>query len=188
MQESDRLNFKPRTQVLSLTELARFLDDQMIKDEMSVVVSFFENSQIVNREDSYLSYLSAGGVPQNCKCTVHVSFITIYFNTIIIHISFYMFIAMVAFALCTDFDTARALKIPPPLPRSVAFSPSPGESFKFEMRQAKFFENGQVFLDGVLPILAFIETGDDPKVTFPATVKEAMLGAGKGSMTEDGEL
>jgi hypothetical protein len=95
---------------------------------------------------------------------------------------------MIAFALSTDFDTARALRIPPPLPRSVAFSPAPGENFKFEMRQAKFFENGQVFLDGVLPILAFLETGDAPKVTFPSSVREAMLGAGKDTMTEDGEL
>jgi hypothetical protein len=77
MQNSDRLNFKPRTQVMSIVELAHFLDDQMLKDEMSVVVSFFENTQIVNREDSYLSYLSAGGVPQNGNCYIYIYIIYI---------------------------------------------------------------------------------------------------------------
>jgi len=161
MLDQDRLNFKPRTQITSLVELALFLDDQALKDEMSVVVSFFEMSQIENREESYLRYLSAGGIPQN---------------------------SMVSFALCTDLDVPRSLKVPPPLPRSVSFSPAPGENFLFEMRQAKFFEDGQIFLDGVLPVLAFLETGDHPKVRFPSSVREAMLGSGKGSITEDGEL
>ena len=46
------------------------------------------------------------------------------------------------------------------------------------MRRAKFFEDGQVFLDGQLPILAFVTVGKDDQATtavrFPKTVKEAM--------------
>jgi hypothetical protein len=59
---------------------------------MSVIVSFFEEDMIKNRKESYLTYLRAGGAPQN---------------------------AMMAFALCTDLDLPRALRIPPPLPRTV---------------------------------------------------------------------
>ena len=70
----DRLNFKPRTTVTSMAELDRFLNDQLVKDEMSVIVSFFEPDQLRRREPAYLNYLKAGGIPQN---------------------------AMMAFALCT---------------------------------------------------------------------------------------
>jgi hypothetical protein len=51
---------------------------------------------------------------------------------------------MLAFALCASFDVARALKVPPPLPRTVAFSPKPDAPGYFEMRQAKFFQDGTV--------------------------------------------
>ena len=52
--------------------------------------------------------------------------------------------AMMGFALCTSFELAGALRIPPPLPRTVQFSPSPKGNGMYEMRQAKFFEDGQV--------------------------------------------
>jgi hypothetical protein len=41
------------------------------------------------------------------------------------------------------------------------------------MRQAKFFENGQVFLDGVLPVLATLvsDKENDPRIEFPSTVR-----------------
>jgi len=168
-QESDRLNFKPRTTISSLPELERFLNDQLTKDEMAVVVSFFEEDQIKNQHPGYLKYLSAGGIPQN---------------------------AMMAFALCTEFKVPRALKIPPPLPRTVFFSPKEGHPGEFEMRQAKFFEGGQVFLDGVLPVLATLVSGDVPAVEFPTSVREAVLGKAKAQdenveasvLTQKGEL
>jgi hypothetical protein len=118
--DKDRLNFKPRTSVDSLEELTEFLNDQMNEDQMSVVISFFEPAKIKAQSKSYLKFLRAGGAPNN---------------------------SMVAFALCTNFDTARTLKIPAPLPVSVFFSPAANEvPGLFEMRQAKFFEDGQVFL------------------------------------------
>eukprot|EP00614_Pseudopedinella_elastica_P000841 CAMPEP_0172597106 /NCGR_PEP_ID=MMETSP1068-20121228/17054_1 /TAXON_ID=35684 /ORGANISM="Pseudopedinella elastica, Strain CCMP716" /LENGTH=207 /DNA_ID=CAMNT_0013396473 /DNA_START=46 /DNA_END=669 /DNA_ORIENTATION=+ len=147
--ETDRLNFKSRTTVQSLAELERFLNDQLIKDEMSVVVSFFEQDQIINQHPGYLKFLRAGGIPEN---------------------------AMMAFGLCTEFKVARALKIPPPLPRTVYFSPKEDHPGEFEMRQAKFFESGQVFLDGVLPVLATVVSGEVPTVEFPSSVREAVLG------------
>jgi len=116
---------------------------------------------------------------------------------------------MMTFALCTDFDLARALKIPPPLPRTVQFSPATVDKDldtasgtlgkRFEMRQAKFFASGQVFLDGVLPVLATVhspkdEDGEDdalPTITFPGSVREAVLGSSKESFaaaTQDGNM
>jgi hypothetical protein len=62
---SDRLNFKPRTSVASLDELGHFLHDQLAKDEMSVVISFFEPEAIKNQAGSYKKYLRAGGIAQN---------------------------------------------------------------------------------------------------------------------------
>ncbi len=53
---------------------------------------------------------------------------------------------MYAFALCTDLDVPRAFKVPPPLPRTVAFTPSPDAPGQFDMRQAKFFNEGQVLI------------------------------------------
>jgi len=149
---TDKQQFKPRTSVSSLAELERFLHDQLVKDEMSVIVSFFEEEMIQGRKDAYLTYLRAGGVPQN---------------------------AMMAFALCTDLDLPRALHIPAPLPRTVAFSPVEGVPGRFEMRQAKFFDDGQVFLDGVLPVLATLvsDKENEPSIQFPTSVREAVLGA-----------
>jgi len=63
--EKDKLNFKPRTSVRSLAELERLLRDQLVKDEMSVVVSFFEPEQISRNDASYLQYLRAGGIREN---------------------------------------------------------------------------------------------------------------------------
>jgi hypothetical protein len=63
---------------------------------------------------------------------------------------------MYAFALCTDLDVPRALKVPPPLPRTVAFSPSPNAPGQFEMRQAKFFNDGQVLTISFLRICSRI--------------------------------
>ena len=143
----------------SLQELSGFLQDQLANDEMSVVISFFEPAQINAQSASYLKYLRAGGAAVN---------------------------SMVAFALSTSFDTALSLRIPAPLPVSVFFSPvscddkAPGTCTQqeFEMRRAKFFEDGQVFLDGQLPILAFVTSGNEEEpvasVRFPKSTREAM--------------
>jgi len=56
--------------------------------------------------------------------------------------------AMMAFALCSSFEVAGALKIPPPLPRTVQFSPKPDSPGYYEMRQAKFFQDGSVRIKG----------------------------------------
>ena len=42
-EDPGNLNFKPRTSVSSLAELESFLSNQLKKDEMSVIVSFFED-------------------------------------------------------------------------------------------------------------------------------------------------
>jgi len=41
------------------------------------------------------------------------------------------------------------------------------------MRQAKFFDDGQVFLDGVLPVLATLvsDKENEPSIQFPTSVR-----------------
>ena len=65
------------------------------------------------------------------------------------------------------------------LPRTVNFTPVEGAPGQFEMRQAKFFEDGQVFLDGVLPVLATVvsDKENEPRVAFPSSAKEAYQAA-----------